>query len=274
MLGYTKHGKFRGAITHAETACEASGHAVSGHFAHVSDMVAIGSGARQRVANVRLSRYACYLIVQSADSDKPVVALGQTYFAVQTRRQELTDEHLLAAMSEDQRRLFTRQQLIERNKLLAATATVAGVLTPRDFAIFQDHDYMGLYHGEKARDIAARKGLRPGAPILDHMGATELATNLFRVTQAEDKIRRDQVTGKEQANATHYAVGRAARKTIAELGGVMPEDLPTPEKSIQQVERAEQARLEREGRERRQPSLFNDSDGETSADGSDSSGDA
>ena len=177
LLGYTEYGKFRGAITRAETACEASGYAVSNHFAHVSDMVAIGSGARRRVANVRLSRYACYLLVQNADPEKPVVALGQTYFAVQTHRQELSDEQLLANMSEDQRRLYTRQQVIERNKLLSATAVTAGVITSRDFGIFQDHGYMGLYNGEKARDIAVRKGLRPGAPILDHMGASELAAS-------------------------------------------------------------------------------------------------
>lgn len=262
LLGYTEYGKFRGALTRAEVACEASGNAAADHFAHVSDMVNIGSGARRKVADVRLSRYACYLVVQNADSEKPIVALGQTYFAYQTRRQELSDAQLLANMTEDQRRLFTRQEVIERNKLLAATATSAGVVTSRDFAVFQDHGYMGLYNGERARDIAARKGLRPGAPILDHMGGEELAANLFRVTQAEAKLRREGIDNKAEANATHYAVGRVVRKTIEELGGTMPEKLPTPAESVQQVERRERERIEHEAQARRQPPLFGEGAGE------------
>lgn len=262
-LGYaTNYRNFQPVIRKAEIACEASGYPVTDHFAHVRKLITAGKGASRRVEDVRLSRYACYLVVQNADSEKPVVALGQTYFAVQTRRQELSDAELLAHMTEDQRRLFTRQEVIERNKLLAATATSAGVVTQRDFAIFQDHGYMGLYNGERARDIAARKGLRPGAPILDHMGASELAANLFRVTQAEDKIRRDGVDTKEAANATHHAVGRAVRKAIEELGGTMPEKLPTPAESVQQVERREQARIEREAQARRQPALFGEGAGE------------
>jgi DNA-damage-inducible protein D len=259
-LGYaTNYRNFQPVIRKAEIACEASGYAVADHFAHVRTMVTIGSGASRRVEDVHLSRYACYLVVQNADPEKPIVALGQTYFAVQTRRQELSDEQLLDNMSEDQRRLFTRQQLVDRNRLLATTATTAGVITARDFAIFQDHGYMGLYNGERARDIAARKGLRPGAPILDHMGAEELAANLFRATQAEAKIRREGVVGKGAANATHHAVGREVRDTIARLGGTMPENLPTPAESIQQLERKERERLGQEAPRRRQPSLFGES---------------
>lgn len=258
-LGYaTNYRNFQPVIRKAEIACEASGYAVADHFAHVRKLITAGKGASRHVEDVRLSRYACYLIVQNADPEKPIVALGQTYFAVQTRRQELSDEQLLANMSEDQRRLFTRQQLVDRNKLLAATATTAGVITSRDFAIFQDHGYMGLYNGERARDIAARKGLRPGAPILDHMGAEELAANLFRATQAESKIRREGVIGKDAANATHHAVGREVRETIARLGGTMPEELPTPPESVQQLERKERERLEQEAQRRRQPTLFGD----------------
>lgn len=259
-LGYaTNYRNFQPVIARAEIACEASGYAVSDHFAHVRTMVTIGSGARRRVADVRLSRYACYLVVQNADPEKPIVALGQTYFAVQTRRQELqevSDAELLANMSEEQRRLFTRQEIAYKNRLLSATAEGAGVITDRDFAVFQDHGYMGLYAGEKARDIAARKGIGKGEHILDRMGSEELAANLFRVTQAEAKIRRDGVDTKADANATHFAVGRAVRQTIAELGGAMPEDLPTPDKSIQQIERAERERLERAAQERRQPRLL------------------
>lgn len=254
LLGYTEYGKFRGAIERAENACEASGHAASDHFAHMSDMIAIGKGARRRVEDVHLSRYACYLIVQNADPDKPIVALGQTYFAVQTRRQELADERLLQGMSEDQRRLYVRSQLAEHNRSLADAAFGAGVITPRDFALFQDHGYMGLYDGERARDIAARKGLKPGEHILDHMGSTELAANLFRATQTDEKLRREGTERKDAANATHHAVGRAVRKTIEELGGVMPEDLPTPAESIHRLRQ----KAQRRHAVKRQPSLFDE----------------
>ncbi|MDE3230647.1 MAG: DNA damage-inducible protein D [Chloroflexota bacterium] len=252
LLGYTEYGKFHGAITRAESACETSEHEVSDHFAHVSDMITVGKGARRRVQDVRLSRYACYLIVQNADPEKPIVALGQTYFAVQTRRQELADQRLLQGMSEDERRLYVRDQLAEHNRSLAGAAASAGVISPRDFAVFQDHGYMGLYGGERARDIAARKGLAPGQRILDHMGSTELAANLFRATQTDEKLRRDGIQGRDEANATHHAVGRAVRKTIEELGGTMPEDLPTPNESIRQVRRKEQARALHDS----QPPLF------------------
>ncbi|HEU0026930.1 MAG TPA: DNA damage-inducible protein D [Ktedonobacterales bacterium] len=269
-LGYTtNYRNFRPVITRAEMACEASGHAVSDHFAHARNMVIIGSGAKRRVEDVRLSRYACYLIIQNADPEKPVVALGQTYFAIQTRRQELTDEQALAGLSEDQRRLYTRAQLTEHDRQLASAAN-AGVITARDFAVFQDHGYMGLYNGERARDIAARKGLRPSQHILDHMGSTELAANLFRATQADDKIRREGIQGKDVANATHFAVGRAVRRFIVEeLGGPPPEELPTPPDSIQQVERRERARLEREARVQRQPALFGEGEGASEGDDAD-----
>jgi DNA-damage-inducible protein D len=253
-LGYTEFGKFRNAIRRAESACESSNHAVSDHFAHVSDMIVAGKGAQRQVEDVHLSRYACYLIVQNADPEKPIVALGQTYFATQTRRQELAD---IASLSEAQKRLALREQVAERNTALAVTAQTAGVVTARDFAIFQDHGYMGLYAGERARDIHARKGLKRGQHILDHMGSTELAANWFRATQADDKIKREGIQGRDAANQTHYAVGKAVRRFIVEdLGGDAPEQLPTPAQSAQQLQREEQRRIEADERQRRQPALF------------------
>lgn len=253
ILNYTEYGKFRNAIQKAEEACQNSGEAVSDHFAHVSEMIETGKGAKRKVEDVRLSRYACYLIVQNADPSKPIVALGQTYFAVQTRRQEIADE--LAGLTEDQRRLYLRGQLADHNRQLAEAASQAGVIKPIDFAVFQDHGYMGLYGGLKARDIHARKGLKKNQQIPDHMGSTELAANLFRATQTEEKIRRDGIKGKDQANRTHFQVGRKVRQTIQELGGTMPEDLPTPKESIQQLQQKEQKRLKQGS----QLSLFDES---------------
>lgn len=204
-------------------------------------MIDIAKGAKREIDDYHLSRYACYLIVQNADPAKPIVALGQTYFAVQTRRQEQTDE--LAALSEDQRRLYLRGQLTDHNRQLAEAASHAGVIKPLDFAIFQDHGYMGLYGGLRTKDIHSRKGLKKSQQILDHMGSTELAANLFRATQTEDKIRREGIRSKEKANWTHFQVGQKVRQTIEELGGTMPEDLPTPRESIQQIQQKEQSRL-------------------------------
>lgn len=201
-------------------------------------MVEIGSGARREVEDVRLSRYACYLVVQNGDPSKPVIANGQTYFALQTRRQELADSNQFAQLNEDGKRLAIRNELATHNKHLAAAAKDAGVDTPLDYAIFQDHGYKGLYGGMGNRDIHAHKELKKSQKILDHMGSTELAANLFRATQTEEKLRRDQVSGKQQANQTHFEVGRKVRQTIQELGGTMPENLPTPELSIQQIESA------------------------------------
>lgn len=199
-------------------------------------MVDIGSGARREIEDVRLSRYACYLIVQNGDPSKPVIANGQTYFALQTRRQELADSQSFAQLNEDEKRLAIRNELATHNKQLAAAAKDAGVGTPLDYAIFQDHGYKGLYGGLGNKEIHANKGLKKSQKIFDHMGSTELAANLFRATQAEEKLRRDQVSSKLQANKTHFEVGRKVRQTIADLGGTMPEHLPTPESSIQQIE--------------------------------------
>ena len=251
VLGYSRWESFPNVIAKAEIACENSGFAASDHFRHVTKLITAGKGAQREIEDVYLSRYACYLIVQNADPEKPIVALGQTYFAAQTRRQELADE--LAGMGEDQKRLYTRAQLTTHNRELADAAAGAGVVTSRDFAIFQDHGYIGLYNGERARDIAARKGLKRGQHILDHMGSTELAANLFRATQTEEKLRREDITGKDAANRMHHAVGAAVRRFIVEeLGGTPPEQLPTPPESILQLQQKEQRRLAAE----RQPSLF------------------
>lgn len=237
LLEYRDWRNFLQVVDKARQACWQSGQEPEDHFGEATRMVPIGSGAERQVADVHLSRYACYLVVQNGDPSKPVIANGQTYFAIQTRRQELADDRKFAQLSEDEKRLAIRNELATHNKHLAAAAQQAGVETSLDFAIFQDHGYKGLYGGLGHKEIHARKGLKKSQKILDHMGSTELAANLFRATQAEEKLRRDEVRGKQQANQTHYEVGRKVRQTIAELGGTMPENLPKPESSIQQLEK-------------------------------------
>ncbi len=238
VLEYSEYRHFLPVLERAREACRNSGRKAEDHFEDILEMVEIGSGARREVADVRLSRYACYLIVQNGDPSKPVIANGQTYFAMQTRRQELEDSQQFSQLSEDEKRLAIRNELALHNKQLAAAAKDAGVETGLDYAIFQDHGYRGLYGGLTAKDLHARKGLKKSQKILDHMGSTELAANLFRATQTEEKLKRDQVRGKLRANQTHLEVGQKVRQTIKELGGTMPEALPTPQKSIQQVESA------------------------------------
>jgi DNA-damage-inducible protein D len=243
LLGYTRWEKFQKSIEEAKIACKTSNQGVSDHFHLEVQLIKAGKGARRPVEDYRLSRYACYLIVQNADPNKPIVALGQTYFAYQTRRQEINDELALANLPEDQKRLIFRSLMSTYNVRLAEAAKQAGVVEPRDFATFQDHGYMGLYDGMRENDIHARKGLQPEETILDHMVSEELAANMFRATQADAKLRRDQVSTKGQANVTHYRVGQEVREAIKRLGGTMPEDLPTPEKSIQELQSEEQRRL-------------------------------
>lgn len=267
-LTYTDWRNFTGAVRDAMTACEASGYPASDHFVGANKMIPTGKGAHRRIEDWRLSRYACYLIVQNADASKPVVALGQTYFAVQTERARLADASAsgdaLAGLDEAQRRLVAREQLARQNATLASAASGAGVVSSRDFAVFQDHGYAGLYNGERARDIAARKGLRPGGRILDYMGSEELAANLFRATQTEAKITREGITEKDAANKAHHDVGRAVRRFILdELGGTPPELLPTPSEGIAQLQKRERLAVERE----RQPSLFDGLPGASSGEG-------
>lgn len=227
VLGYREFRNFLPVIQKAKEACENSGEQLKNHFVEFHEMVSIGSGAERGMDSVKLSRYACYLIVQNANPSKEVVALGQTYFAVQTRIQELSKTEAYTQLNtEDEKRLFLRNELKKHNIQLADAAKNAGVIEPIDYAIFQNHGYMGLYGGLGVKQIHAKKGLKKSEQILDHMGSTELAANLFRATQAEDKLRRENIKGKNNANKTHFEVGKKVRKTIEELGGTMPEDLP------------------------------------------------
>ena len=221
MLEYTEYGKFIPTIEKAKIACKNSGQNSQDHFADVSDMVSIGSDAKRSVSDYHLSRYACYLIIQNADPSKKTVAEGQTYFAIQTHRQETAD-HLVG----DKKRVDLREDLTEHNKRLASTAKGAGV---SNYGEFSDYGYMWLYGGRRARDIHTKKKLKPTEKILDHMGSEELAANLFRATQAEAKIKREWIKGQTQASKAHYEVGKKIRSTIAEIGGTMPENLEVPE---------------------------------------------
>jgi DNA-damage-inducible protein D len=234
-LKYLKWDKFLNVIEKAKEACKNSGFDIFDHFPQVEKMVELGSGAMKNVGDLHLTRYACYLIVQNADPRKEIVALGQTYFAIQTRKQELIEDEFNKIGSEEEKRMFLRREMAEHNKLLADAAKEAGVIEPFEYAIFQNHGYMGLYAGLGTKEIHSKKGLKKSQNILDHMGSTELAANLFRATQTEEKLKRDNIKGKANANKTHYEVGKKVRKTIEELGGTMPEDLPVAD-SIKKIE--------------------------------------
>jgi DNA-damage-inducible protein D len=241
VLDYTQYRNFEAVIEKAKLACFNSGHRIEDHFADVSKMVEIGSGAAREIKVMLLSRYACYLVIQNADPNKEIVAQGQTYFAIQTRRQELTDDRV-----KEEQRVLLREEMRRHNVQLAYAARGAGVIEPIDYAIFQNHGYMGLYGGLRQEDIHRRKGLKKSQKILDHMGSTELAANLFRTTQAEEKLRREEVKGKDAANRTHREVGEKVRQTIKELGGTMPEHLPVAE-SIKKIESKRRKQLGKAG---------------------------
>jgi DNA-damage-inducible protein D len=227
ILNYAEFRNFIPVIERAKEACKNSGQNPLHHFVDYHEMIELGKGALKDFPSVKLSRYACYLIVQNADPAKEIVALGQTYFTVQTRLQEIQQLEVYQQLkTEDEKRMFLRKEMYEHNKHLAAAAKNAGVINSIDYAIFQNHGYMGLYGGLDAKGIHRKKSLKKSENILDHMGSTELAANLFRATQTEEKLKNENIKGKHKANQTHYEVGKKVRKTIQELGGTMPENLP------------------------------------------------
>ncbi len=209
VLEYSEYRHFIPVIERSKEACENSGQLISHHFEDILEMINIGKTAKREVESVKLSRYACYLIVQNADPSKEVVALGQTYFAVQTRIQEIQQMQEYGSLSsEEEKRIFLRAEMSKHNTYLAAAAKNAGVQDGLDYAVFQNHGYAGLYGGLDAKGIHKKKNLKKSEHILDHMGSTELAANLFRATQTEDKLRNENIKGKQKANKTHYEIGK------------------------------------------------------------------
>lgn len=231
IFEYAQFRNLETAIHKAIQSCENSGHNPHEHFAEASKMIDLGRGAKREVHDYFLSRYACYLVIQNADPTKPMVALGQTYFAVQTRKQEIFEQS-----SDEEKRVILRDELRKHHSHLFSAAKGAGVETGKDFAIFQNHGYKGLYGGLTQRDLQFKRDLKPSQNISDHMGSTELAANLFRATQTEEKLRRENIKGKEKANQVHFEVGQKVRQTIKDIGGTMPENLPVME-DIKKVER-------------------------------------
>jgi hypothetical protein len=237
LLEYATWDKFLKVIESAKKACEISGQNVEDHFSHVGKMIQIGKGAERNIGDIWLTRYSCYLITQNGDPKKKPVAFGQTYFAIQTRRQEISDKAIAEAIpqSEDEKRIFLRNQIKEHNRYLSSAAREAGVVTTQEFANFHSSGYQGLY-SKTLPEIRRYKGLASSTDILDRMGSTELAANFFRVTQTEEKLRKDGVRGARSANATHYAVGRQVRDAMLKISGIAPEDLPVVD-SITQAEK-------------------------------------
>ena len=233
-LEYPDYRKFLNVIEKAKVACENSGQVINNHFVHMDEMVAIGSGAERSIETIYLSRYACYLVVQNSDPTKVVVAKGQTYFAIQTRRQEIFDK-----LPDAEKRLFIRGEVTNENKKLFRTAKEAGV---SHFGLFNDAGYRGLY-GAPLSDVEAKKGIKKGE-LLDRAGATELAANLFRITQTDEKLKNDSVRGDSAARNAHNMVGGKVRQTIKDIGGTLPENLK-PEKHIKEIKK-EMKQLEKQ----------------------------
>jgi DNA-damage-inducible protein D len=241
VLQYKEWRNFNKVIDTAKIACKISKVSVSDCFVEVNKPIISGKGKVENIKDYRLNRYACYLIVMNGDPRKEVIALGQTYFAVKTRQQEL--QEIYALLNEDERRLFLRGDVRQKNMLLAEAAHRTGIHTQEQYAVFQDFGYMGLYGGETARIIAARKGIPDGESILDYMGSAELGANIFRITQTEEKLRRENISTPAAANVIHKQVGQAVRKAISDIGGIMPEQQPTPDKSIRELEKQERKRI-------------------------------
>lgn len=240
VLKYKEWRKFLGVIEKATIACEGSSNQVLDHFVGSAKMVGLGSGSKRKVKDYKLSRYACYLIVQNADARKKEVALGQTYFAVQTRKQEILSKDY-ADMTETEKRFYKREQTRRKNFILNKAACAAGV---KNFDKFHNAGYKGLYNGETANDIAKRKGLRYREDILDNMGSDELAANEFRISLASQKLKNENIYGEENANNAHFEVGSIVRKAIIKAGGTVPEKLPTPEKSLKELKKENLKKIE------------------------------
>ena len=233
MLEYSKWGNFIKVIDKAKKSCENSNNIVFEHFADVGKTIKMPKNAKKTIDDMKLTRYACYLIAQNGDSRKMAIALAQTYFAVQTRKQEITRQEY-ENLSEDDKRLYTRKNVKDKNKYLFDTAKLAGV---KNYGKFNNYGYRGLYNGETAKDIANRKGISEKEDILDYMSSTELAANLFRITQTDEVLKNKNINNEDDACITHHKVGQAVRQTIRRIGGTMPEDLPTPAKSTKQIEK-------------------------------------
>ena len=233
VLDYKKWQKFLNVIEVAKVACKQSNNLLLDHFTQVGKMIKLGKGGNRNVIDYKLSRYACYLIVMNGNSKKEIIALGQTYFAIQTRKQELSEKEY-SSLTEDEKRLYQRGLTRKGNYSLNIAARNAGV---KNFDRFHNSGYKGLYNGETANDIAKRKGLRYREDILDNMGSDELIANLFRISQTEQKLKKDNVRLEKTANETHYNIGKNIREVIIKNGGTMPEDLPTPDRSLKEIEK-------------------------------------
>ena len=239
VLEYKEWRKFENVIDKAKEACKNSDISEFEHFVDVDKLSKRANNAEVKIKDYKLTRYACYLIAQNGDSRKRVIALAQTYFAVQTRKQEITRQEY-EQLSEDEKRLYTRQNVKNKNKYLFNTAKLAGV---KNYGKFNNYGYRGLYNGETAKDIAKRKGISDKEDILDYMSSTELAANLFRITQTDEVLKNKNINNEDDACKTHHNVGQAVRQTIKRIGGTMPEDLPTPNKSTKQIEKEKNKQL-------------------------------
>ena len=243
-LEYVQWRNFEKVLQRAILACKNSGYQILDHFAEVSKTIDMPKSATKKINDFKLTRYACYLIVQNGDPRKEVIALGQTYFAIQTRRQEVAD--YFNELDEDNKRLVIRGDIKQWNQMLAEAAHNAGVINNDEYAAFQNAGYMGLYGGMQVEDIHKKKGLKKSEKILDFMNSTELIANLFRISQTEEKLKKDNISSPDAANETHFIVGKEVRGTIERVGGTMPEDLPVPNKSISDVEREQLKKLKKQ----------------------------